>query len=240
MKNKQFGGVGLLDPSRTCSISSDVSRHLSSYSNEKKAILSTTIGDSEDKKEKINNAKKTCLQRIDSIIHHHCGNHEHCDHSHCLHKKIELEVRTCVKIMDENKDDAEKRTEKEIKEMIEEKYAKQSRFKGSYMDISLNGQNELKTVIKKRLNEKNLDRIAKILSSNCCEQYFGCLVKYSQGKRLNQDMTDSWRVLQYFVAGLRSNANFTSDLIEHIGLVPSHIRNEMKLKIKKRISMGVS
>ena len=81
--------------------------------------------------------------------------------------------------------------------------------------------------------KKNLDRIARILSSNCCEQYFGCLVKYSQGKRLNQDMTDSWRVLQYFVAGLRSNANFTSDLIEHIGLVPSHIRNEMKLKIKK-------
>ena len=36
MKNKQFGGVGLLDPSRIRSISSDVSRHLRSYSNEKK------------------------------------------------------------------------------------------------------------------------------------------------------------------------------------------------------------
>ena len=53
-----------------------------------------------------------------------------------------------------------------------------------------------------------------ILSSNCCKQYFGCLVKYSQGKRLNQDMTDTWRVLQYFVAGLQSNTNFTSDLSE--------------------------
>ena len=51
-KKKQFGGDGLLDPGRICSISSDVSRHLRSYSNEKKAILSNTTCDSEDKKNK--------------------------------------------------------------------------------------------------------------------------------------------------------------------------------------------
>jgi len=64
----------------------------------------------------------------------------------------------------------------------------------------------------------NIDRISSILSSNCYEQYFGILVKYSQGKRLNQDKTDHWRMLQIFVAGLRSKTNFTSDLFVKVGV----------------------
>ena len=76
-------------------------------------------------------------------------------------------------------------------------------------------------VITSRLNADNIDRLASILSSNCCEQYFGILVKYSQEKRLNLDKTDSWRVLQLFVAGLRSSANFTSDLYDKFGVLKS-------------------
>ena len=73
------------------------------------------------------------------------------------------------------------------------------------MDISLTGQNEMKKVIISRLNSINLDKLDAILSSNGCENYSGVLVKFSQGKRLNLDQSDSWRVLQAFVAGLRSS-----------------------------------
>ena len=55
------------------------------------------------------------------------------------------------------------------------------------MDISINGEMALSKVITSRLNADNIDRLASIISSNCCEKYFGILVKYSQGKRLNLD-----------------------------------------------------
>ena len=59
-----------------------------------------------EKKERIDEARDACLQRIDSIIHHHCGNHKLCHYSHCLYKQIELEIRTAT--MEENKDDDQK------------------------------------------------------------------------------------------------------------------------------------
>lgn len=86
------------------------------------------------------------------------------------------------------------------------------------MNISLKGQDIIKNEIKKRLTRDNIYRIAKILSSNRCENYFGCLVKYSKGKILNVDATNTWHVHQAFVAGLRSNSNFTSDLMEELKL----------------------
>ena len=235
-KNRQFRGVGLLDPNRIRSISADVSRHLRCYSNFTREIIKNSNCTIEQKSEEINKARDQCLQRIDSIVHHHCGNHTFCDKAHCVYKQIEFEVRTAIRIQEEDKEDAEKTTEEDITEFIATRYKDKSRFMGNYMDISLEGQTELKSVIRKRLNVKNVDRLAKILSSNCCENYFSCLVKYSQGKRLNQDMTDEWRMLQYFVAGLRSNADFTSDLMTKLGLTESIVRNEMKALIKKRKS----
>ena len=89
------------------------------------------------------------------------------------------------------------------------------------MDISLTGQNEMKKVITSRLNSTNLDKLAAILNSNVCENYFGVLVKFSQSKRLNLDHSDSWRVLQAFVAGLRSNKSFTQTIRIKTGVLPS-------------------
>ena len=69
--------------------------------------------------------------------------------------------------------------------MVQEKYRKVSNFNGITMDISNDSQLLLKEVISSRLNEDNVDRITEILSSNCGEQYFGFIARYTQGKRLN-------------------------------------------------------
>ena len=79
------------------------------------------------------------------------------------------------------------------------------------------------------------------MSSNCCEQCFGILVKYTQGKRIILDKTDTWRVLQYFVAGLSCNADFISDIFENLGVLTSPLRiTKMNVTYaKKRLSTEV-
>ena len=101
------------------------------------------------------------------------------------------------------------------------------------MDISLTGQSEMKKVIISRLNSINLDKLDAILSSNGCENYSGVLVKFSQGKRLNLDQSDSWRVLQAFVAGLRSNKSFTQTIRIKAGVLPSLERDRQMYVVNK-------
>ena len=78
-------------------------------------------------------------------------------------------------------------TEKEIKEEINQQYDEVSCFRGQTMDINIIGQNSMKKVISSQLSVANVDKLASILSSNVCENYFGILVKFSQGKRINLD-----------------------------------------------------
>ena len=82
----------------------------------------------------------------------------------------------------------------------------------------------MKKVISSRLTPELIDKLASVLSSNCCVNYFGILVKLLQGKRLNQDQTDTWRVLQAFVTGLRINPYFTYAINEAAGISPSKLR----------------
>ena len=92
------------------------------------------------------------------------------------------------------------------------------------MDMSIEGQMEMKKSISSRLSPELVEKLATILSSNCLENYFGVLVKFSQGKRINQDQTNSWCVLQVFVAGLRSNGNFTDEIHKPVGILPTKLR----------------
>ena len=57
------------------------------------------------------------------------------------------------------------------------------------MDTSLGGQNEMKKVINSHLTPALIDKLAKILSSNCCENYFNILVKFSQGQTFESRST---------------------------------------------------
>ena len=74
-----------------------------------------------------------------------------------------------------------------INNEINEKYSKISQFRGATMDVNLQGQLEMKKIISTRLTSENADKLAIILSSNFCENYFGVLVEFSEGKILNLD-----------------------------------------------------
>ena len=72
----------------------------------------------------VNVDRHTCLDRIDSIVNQHCGNHQFCYKHHCKFKAIEFETRLQHKIMNTSS------SEQEIKVEVNPKYADISRFRG--------------------------------------------------------------------------------------------------------------
>lgn len=115
VKCREYGGVGLLTPSR-------IRFHLREYNNEQNN-LGTRITNTIELKDKITEARAVCLQRINSIIHHHCGNHDFCHKSHRKYKEIELQVTTKHNILGNGKT-----SELEIKKEVGKKYVKCSRL----------------------------------------------------------------------------------------------------------------
>jgi len=89
-------------------------------------------------------------------------------------------------------------------------------------------------VIMSRIDRSNVDQIARVMSSNLCENYFSIMVKFSQGKRLNLGQSNSWAVLAHFVAGLRSNHDFSSQIMERFDIRPSDVRNKVRSHFAKR------
>ena len=102
------------------------------------------------------------------------------------------------------------------------------------MDISERGQIELKKVILKRVTQDNIDRLTNIMSSNLCELYFGILTKFTEGKRRNVDFSNKWRVMQLFVAGIRSDCNFVQTLAKKIGIKKNTVSDEKTSTLNDR------
>ena len=164
-KDSSFGGAGMLENLRIKSIVSDTRKPQQEYKN-----CDGGIGNNPA-------AKQKCLEVIHSIVLHHSG-----DHSCCKHK----DYCTYFQIKSENPGWSE--------EQVQEAYAGETvRFGGKYMDLSEYGIGVLQKEIKKRFNDKNIDKLAKLLSSNPCEGFFGIGSKFTQGKRLNLDQTDLWK-----------------------------------------------
>ena len=82
----------------------------------------------------------------------------------------------------------------DAEKVADEYYATTSRF-GEMMDFDDKALAKVKNVIVSRIKDANLDRFAKITCSNLCELYFSNVAKYSHGKRLNLDQTDTWEVM---------------------------------------------
>ena len=78
LNNMVFSGLGLLDISRIKSISADASRNLREFNK-----VRNNIADSayiyNIRQDHLDQGRVVCLKRIDSIFHHHCGNHEYCE-----------------------------------------------------------------------------------------------------------------------------------------------------------------
>jgi hypothetical protein len=116
---------------------------------------------------------------------------------------------------------------------VKELYAEVAHFRGKTMSISKVGHEKLERVIEKRVNMDNVERLARVLSSNCCENYFSCLIKYSQGKRLNYGQTDTWSVIQDLVVGMKSESDFTLKVLLELGGVETATRQRLIKQLSK-------
>ena len=114
-KNKIYGGVNMLDVLRIKSISADVSRHIREFHKEK----NYTGADVDAERVK-------CLKRLKSICHHHCGNHEFCEESHCAYVSISI----TEKLKNDVRSECTKLNDIELASNINQQYTKVSRFHG--------------------------------------------------------------------------------------------------------------
>ena len=67
---------------------------------------------------------------------------------------------------------------------VDEEYADKSQFSGMSMSMGKKRRAKLKNEICKRLDEKNIDRVALCMNSNRCKNYFSVLVKFTCDKRI--------------------------------------------------------
>ena len=124
-------------------------------------------------------ARKACLDQMLAIVPHHCGDHDKCTNEKwCKY----LVVKNEYPDLDERK-------------IAEEAMARSHRpFGGKNMSLSHEGIETLTNKIRQRFNAKSIDRIARGGCSNLSESFWNMNTKFSEGKRLNEDHTDSYVV----------------------------------------------
>ncbi|EJK58916.1 hypothetical protein THAOC_20921 [Thalassiosira oceanica] len=238
----ELGGAKLLDAARIKVICSDVNKNIRQYGG-KVAELDKELADYQERKENLRNA---ALNDIDAIGPHHCGDHSSCG-DQCKYKEIENSYISKYKesppagkegLNAENKEDRAEIV-KLYEADIKSDYAKVARFRGATMSMSKAGQAKVNKVISQRLDKSNIDRVSETLSSNDCEGYFNMLTKFSQGKRINLDQTDSWQCFGMLAAGRKSNDRFEDEVHSLAGMKSMYVRDVqvdrcLRIKDKKR------
>ena len=148
-------GVHALTPVRIKMIVTDISAALSNF---------TSLGVDDQA------AKRACLDQIDAIILHHCGNHKLCkDEKCCTYTRV-------------------KNANPEWDEDVIAAAAVQESFRplgGKSMSLSDRGIAVLEAALKKYINEATVERVADGGCSNLSENFWSVCTKFSEGKRLN-------------------------------------------------------
>ena len=173
--------------------------------------------------------RKECLDQLRTIIRHHCNDHSLCkQEKFCSHLKVQNEHPTWSK------------------KEIEAEAIKRSKRHKTHMDLSSEGIYVLEKIINKRFNEKTIDKIAKLGSSNHCEGFWSELVKLSEGKRLGGCGTDLWfSMLQlcYCMNGQGHKEQSREELSKLLGLFVTDTENKAhalsaKIREKNKVRHG--
>ena len=126
-------------------------------------------------------ARNACLEQLDAIIPHKCGQHDKCkQEKFCTHLKVKNQHPDWTN------------------EQIEEEVARTTR-RPKHMSLSAKGIEKCTAIVSKRYNAKTIDKAANGGCSNLSEHFFGLTGKFTDGKRKNQDHTDSWQVANKLV-----------------------------------------
>ena len=157
------------------------------------------------------------MSQIDAVIHHHYGDHAHCLSSDCLYRRLETHHYCKHKV---EVDDQKSRIEIVALHQyeIDEDYSDKARFSGMSMSMGMKGRAKLMNEITKRLDMKNIDRVALAMSSNRCENYFSVLVKFTCGKRIYFGRKDGWKVRCLYVAASKTNKRLTDSVRKGLGV----------------------
>lgn len=126
-------------------------------------------------------ARCKCLRQIAAIPHHHSG-----DHSECFQEKY----CTFIEVKNANPTWTYAQVEEEAAKKIK-------RHGGKYMSMGKKAIGIVSDCIGKTFNDKTIDRIARCGNSNASEAFFGNIVQYSEGKRLNLDQADTWQAMSF-------------------------------------------
>jgi hypothetical protein len=227
--NNALKGVSLLEPSRIRAISSDVSKHLRTYNNE-------LVNHKHDEKEGSwkDEARHRCLKAIGSIVPHHAGNHVTCSPKYCEYLRIQRKKVCAYRTLHPEDICTDKEIIDKCMEELTTEYAGKARFGGKLLSVNKEGQKLISKVITSRVTVKNIDSLAKIMSSNRCKNYFSALVKYSHGKRLNLAQSNSWSVICVFAAALLSNKNLVTKIMSDLGIQESMVYRTGMARIQKK------
>ena len=220
-------GKDLLEPSRIKMISSDLAAHLRNYHAQSIGLaLSPGTSNSDEIDAKRTAAQMYCLECIDSLIPHHCGNHELCKVENCLYRKTERSVQAETYALGELV-----LPESDFRRKVSEKYSELARFKRKQLSLNAQAIRKVSKVITSRVNKTNVDRLAKSMSSNSCENFFGQLTKHTEGKR--KHLASSLEVIVLFVAGMRSDPDICTKILTFAGASQSSvIRDKRRARIQ--------
>ncbi|EJK74880.1 hypothetical protein THAOC_03416 [Thalassiosira oceanica] len=161
--NSDLRGKELLESVRIKVMCSDVAREIRQYGSKRKELdLSAP-----DHEEKLDELRKGAIKGVGSVIPHHCGDHSKCNLD-CKYRQIENEYIEKFSKDPPGRPRPEQRG-RQILAMyeiqIKSDYSKVARFKGKVMSMGEKGQGKIYNEITKRLNEKNIDRVAEAFSS---------------------------------------------------------------------------
>ena len=170
----------MLEAPRIRCMCGDVSKYLREYGDEYRELSKK----SDDRSNLLLNQRgEHAMSQIDAVIHHHCGDNEHCLSSDCSYRRLDTHHYCKHKV---EVDDQKMRTETLAlcQDEIDEDYANKSCFSGMSMSMGMKGHAKLMYAITKRLDMINIDRDALTMSSNRCKNYFSVLVTFTCGKRI--------------------------------------------------------
>ena len=230
-EKKHLKGKKLLEPPRIRAMIGDLARHLKQLHAKRKQAedLGATKND-------INKLNNTCFAAVHSIVPHHCGDHSKCTVDDCLYLQIKRDVSNEFKEKVSNGTTMPQDASNEVVAAeVNNRYSQQSRFKGVTMSMSSRAQDLVMHELLKRLTPDNIDSVAKLFSSNLDENYFGMLIKHTEGKRLYFGQSDTWQVLCLYVGARQSNSELPTLILKRLGVYSqSRCRLKAREKLQKR------
>ena len=203
-KDPSFRGIGGLENSRISAVGWDVKQCLKELKTESWDLHCEPTAAQVAATEK----------RILNVFPHHCGDHSGCtDGERCGFIKMKLEKGHDIK-----QELSKEQTEALLEEMVEKGY---SRFEYS-LQLNQKGMVRVLHEVTLRYNRKSIPTLAKCHTTNQVESLWNQVIKYSQGKRLNQNYSELWEVgVGIAVLNKSDPSKFILSLFTSLGLPES-------------------